>query len=140
MYPGLNGNAGPECMETDSQPEDMGLMDETNEDGYLILTRRPNETLRIGDDILLHVVAVGSSVRISIEAPEDQRILRSELLSKAPRREADAVGPARAAETPETYQAPPVSAGKPAPVVRYRRRRRLSAEPAGAGRESSGGD
>lgn len=115
-------------------------MDETNEDGYLILTRRPNETLRIGDDILLHVVAVGSNVRISIEAPKDQRILRSELLTKAPRQGNDAVEPARAAEQPATYQGSPVSATRPAPVVRYRRRRRLSADSASTGEGAGGGD
>lgn len=103
-------------------------MDETEEDGYLILTRRPNETLRIGDNILLHVVSVGSNVRISIEAPEDQRILRSELLARPPREQRPVAEAAQAAEPREQYSAKPATTPERAqPVVRYRRRRRLNA-------------
>jgi len=46
----------------------------------LILTRKKNETLRIGDDILVTIVDVqGDQVRLGITAPRDVSILRQEL-------------------------------------------------------------
>lgn len=49
----------------------------------LILTRRPGESLAIGDDIRLTVLSVSSgensSVVLGIDAPRDVLILRSEL-------------------------------------------------------------
>jgi carbon storage regulator len=46
----------------------------------LILTRRPGETLMIGPDVEVTVVAVnGAQVRIGIKAPKDVHILRTEL-------------------------------------------------------------
>lgn len=46
----------------------------------LILTRKKNETLRIGEDILLTIVDVqGDQVRLGITAPREVRILRQEL-------------------------------------------------------------
>lgn len=101
-------------------------MEETEEDGYLILTRRPNETLRIGEDILLHVVSVGRNVRICVEAPREKRILRSELLDRPPTQEAEVAEAPQAAEPREQYRADAAPASRPQPVVRYRRRRRLS--------------
>lgn len=99
-------------------------MDEKDEDGYLILTRRPNETLRIGDDILLHVVSVGRNVRISIEAPADKRILRSELLEQSSGKDLANTG-TRAAE-PGRESKTTISQQNPRqPVVRYRRKRKL---------------
>jgi len=47
----------------------------------LILTRRPGEVLRIGDDVKVHVLGVnGNQIRVGIAAPQDTRILREELL------------------------------------------------------------
>lgn len=47
----------------------------------LVLTRRSGETILIGDDIEITVLAVdGNQVRVGIEAPEDVKILRGELL------------------------------------------------------------
>jgi len=47
----------------------------------LVLTRKIGERIVIGDAITLTVVDVkGDSVRLSIEAPKDIRILRGELL------------------------------------------------------------
>ena len=47
----------------------------------LILQRRPGESLRIGDDIEITVVAVeGGRARLAITAPADVTILRSELI------------------------------------------------------------
>jgi carbon storage regulator len=46
----------------------------------LILTRKKNETIRIGDDILITIVDVqGDQVRLGITAPRDVSILRQEL-------------------------------------------------------------
>jgi carbon storage regulator len=46
----------------------------------LILTRKKNETLRIGDDILITIVDVqGDQVRLGITAPRNVPILRQEL-------------------------------------------------------------
>ena len=46
----------------------------------LVLTRKENEKIRIGDDIVLTIVRTsGDRVRIGIEAPSDVAVLRSEL-------------------------------------------------------------
>ena len=47
----------------------------------LVLTRRKNETIRIGDEIIVTVIeSKGGSVRIGIQAPQEIRIVRSELI------------------------------------------------------------
>ena len=47
----------------------------------LILQRRPGESLRIGEEIEVTVVAIeGGKVRLAISAPKDITILRSELV------------------------------------------------------------
>ena len=47
----------------------------------LVLTRRTGETILIGDDIEITILAVdGSQVRVGVDAPEDVKILRGELL------------------------------------------------------------
>ncbi len=49
----------------------------------LILSRKPEETLTIGDSIQIKIVGVrGNKVKIGIEAPDDVRVMRSELLEK----------------------------------------------------------
>ena len=46
----------------------------------LILTRRPGETILIGDDIEVTVMRIsGNQVRVGIEAPKDVAIVRDEL-------------------------------------------------------------
>ncbi len=46
----------------------------------LILSRRSQERICLGDDIVLTVVSIGTErVRISVSAPPHVRILRSEL-------------------------------------------------------------
>lgn len=46
----------------------------------LVLTRKPGESILLGDDIRLTVVRVdGSKVRIGIDAPRDIDICREEL-------------------------------------------------------------
>ncbi|EMA4781912.1 carbon storage regulator CsrA [Providencia rettgeri] len=46
----------------------------------LILTRKPSETLVIGDDIKITILGVkGTQVRIGIEAPKDVGVHRQEI-------------------------------------------------------------
>ena len=46
----------------------------------LVLTRKLNERIRIGEDIEIVVVALtGNRVKIGIEAPRDVKVLRGEL-------------------------------------------------------------
>ena len=46
----------------------------------LVLTRKPGEKICVGDNITVTVVEVtGNRIRLGIEAPEDVRVLRSEL-------------------------------------------------------------
>lgn len=46
----------------------------------LILTRKRNESIRIGDNIVVRVMRTSNgSVKIGIEAPDSVRILRGEL-------------------------------------------------------------
>ena len=48
----------------------------------LVLTRKEGESLYIGDDIKITIISTDSErVRIGIEAPPSQRILREELLT-----------------------------------------------------------
>jgi carbon storage regulator len=47
----------------------------------LVLTRKTNETILLGDDIRIVILSVdGERVRIGIEAPRSMRIVRHELL------------------------------------------------------------
>ena len=49
----------------------------------LILTRRLGETILIGDDIEVTIVAIEpNQVRVGIDAPRDVKILREELLDE----------------------------------------------------------
>ena len=47
----------------------------------LILTRRKNESVLIGNNVTVRVLdVINGQVRIGIEAPQDTKILRRELL------------------------------------------------------------
>lgn len=49
----------------------------------LILTRRINETLKIGDDVSVTVLGVkGNQVRIGIEAPKSVQVHRQEIYDR----------------------------------------------------------
>ncbi len=46
----------------------------------LILSRRPGESITIGDDVVITVVSVnGNQIRLGITAPRDVRVLREEI-------------------------------------------------------------
>ncbi len=51
----------------------------------LVLSRRPGESIRIGDNIEISIVEIkdGSAVKIGISAPKNVTVLRSELLLTA---------------------------------------------------------
>jgi carbon storage regulator len=50
----------------------------------LVLTRKPAETIQIGDSIVVKVIKTArGTVKIGIEAPDDVRVIRGELLEKA---------------------------------------------------------
>lgn len=46
----------------------------------LVLTRKRNEMIRVGDNVVIKVIKTGKgSVKIGIEAPANVRVLRGEL-------------------------------------------------------------
>lgn len=58
----------------------------------LSLTRRPNECIRINDDILVKVLCIkGNQVQIGVAAPKDVAIWREELYLKG-KAQQDAMG------------------------------------------------
>lgn len=65
----------------------------------LVLSRKPGETILIGDDIEISIVEVrGDTVRIGINAPRNITILRQELLAEVAKTNIEAVSTARDAE------------------------------------------
>ncbi len=58
----------------------------------LILTRRPTQTVTIGNDVTVTVLEIrGRQVRIGVTAPRDIAVLREEITEKPrPRRTLDA--------------------------------------------------
>lgn len=49
----------------------------------LILTRRPNQSLHIGNDITVKVMGVkGNQVRLGIEAPKETEVHREEIYKR----------------------------------------------------------
>ncbi|HET6514382.1 MAG TPA: carbon storage regulator CsrA [Thermodesulfovibrionales bacterium] len=49
----------------------------------LVLTRKPNEAVKVGDDITITVLDIkGNQIRLGIEAPPNVRICRKELSEK----------------------------------------------------------
>ncbi len=49
----------------------------------LVLSRKLNEKIRIGNDIIINVLAISENqIKIGIEAPNDVRIYREEIYEK----------------------------------------------------------
>ncbi|WP_025786013.1 carbon storage regulator CsrA [Sporosarcina sp. D27] len=58
----------------------------------LVLSRKPNESLKIGDNIELKIIEIkGDSVRIGIEAPKSVEILRGELVASISENNTEAI-------------------------------------------------
>jgi carbon storage regulator len=53
-----------------------------NQGGFqmLVLSRKAGQSIRIGDDITVHIVKTGDKVRIGIEAPRSVNVVRTELV------------------------------------------------------------
>jgi carbon storage regulator len=61
----------------------------------LILTRKLNDSIQIGDDIVLKVTRIGGDfVKIGIEAPSHVKVLRTEIIGREPNPGAESSGPA----------------------------------------------
>ena len=58
----------------------------------LVLSRKLNEKIKLGDDIEIMIVSIsGDTVRIGINAPRDLKILRSEIYAEIQRQNREAV-------------------------------------------------
>ncbi|MGG0669493.1 carbon storage regulator CsrA [Lederbergia citrisecunda] len=58
----------------------------------LVLSRKTNETIKIGDDIEIRILEVkGDTIRIGIEAPKNVDILRGELVQSITETNAEAL-------------------------------------------------
>lgn len=56
----------------------------------LILTRKPGESIKIGEDIYITLLATkGNQSRIGIDAPRELDVVRTELLEKGVRKHAN---------------------------------------------------
>lgn len=67
-------------------------LDAKTQDGenMLILTRRPGEAIRIGDEVEIYVVAVnGNQVRLGIKAPKSVPVHRQEIYERISAQSAD---------------------------------------------------
>lgn len=68
----------------------------------LVLSRKVGEEIKIGNDITITVVRIqGDKVRIGIQAPDDVKVYRSELLPL----------------TDHDHPAPPAAPGKASPAL-----------------------
>ena len=48
----------------------------------LVLARKEGETIRIGDDIVIHITGAKGRVEIGVEAPREINVIRGELKQK----------------------------------------------------------
>jgi carbon storage regulator len=56
----------------------------------LVLTRKPNQSIMIGDDIEISVLSVvGDKVRIGIHAPQDVAVFRTEIYVEIQREQSE---------------------------------------------------
>lgn len=63
----------------------------------LVLTRRHGESIRIGSDVRVTIVALtGGQVRIAIDAPEEVGIFREEIFEQVASANVEAAGVGRA--------------------------------------------
>ena len=79
----------------------------------LVLTRRKNQSIDNGDDIVITVLEVkGDSIRLGITAPRDVQVYREELLAALSEANASAV---LGEDAPAPAAPAPAPAARPAP-------------------------
>jgi carbon storage regulator len=72
----------------------------------LVLTRKSNQSIMIGDDVEVSVLSVmGEKVRIGIQAPQDVPVFRTEIYVEIQRQRAESLPASDAAEPPDLEQA-----------------------------------
>jgi carbon storage regulator len=72
----------------------------------LVLTRKPNQSIMIGDDIEVSVLSVvGEKVRIGIHAPQDIPVFRTEIYVEIQREEGEQAAPSSEEVRAEVDQA-----------------------------------
>lgn len=72
----------------------------------LVLTRKPNQSIMIGDDIEVSVLSVvGEKVRIGIHAPHDIPVFRTEIYVEIQREESEQPSPSSEAIRAEVDEA-----------------------------------
>jgi carbon storage regulator len=77
----------------------------------LVLTRKSNQSIMIGDDIEVSVLSImGEKVRIGIQAPRDVPVFRKEVYLEI---QAERQGAAAPATPPASGAKPPVQDGEP---------------------------
>ncbi len=63
------------------------VLSEQGSAGMLVLTRKMNEEIKIGDQVVVKILGVrGQCVRVGIEAPRNIRVMRTELVNTEPER------------------------------------------------------
>jgi len=66
----------------------------------LVLTRKTNQSIMIGDDVEVSILSVsGDKVRVGITAPRDVAVFRTEVYEQIEREPADTAEPADGAAT-----------------------------------------
>jgi carbon storage regulator len=85
----------------------------------LVLTRRPNQSIMIGDDIVLTVLEVkGDQIRLGIAAPRHVQVFREEVLVALQEANRSAVlEPGSAPEMPPTPDRPGPGGGRSLPAT-----------------------
>jgi carbon storage regulator len=71
----------------------------------LVLTRKSNQSIMIGDEIEISVLSVmGEKVRIGIQAPRDVPVFRKEVYLEIQREKRDAASGATSADKPDATE------------------------------------
>lgn len=87
----------------------------------LVLTRKSNQSIMIGDNIEVSVLSVmGDKVRVGIQAPQEVPVFRTEIYLEIHRDEADgdaSAAPAATASAPATDESVAAPAGETPPKL-----------------------